>query len=521
MAQITVKPDKTRLLNLLEDIASGNYKIPVFQRDFVWNPNQMIELLDSIIKGYPIGSLLFWKPGVIFNTKQNIGPYEMPSQKGDASYVLDGFQRITTLFGVLTNPKTFNVPEDSPELRDYLIYYDLRQKEFTYIKNKKNKDFSLIPVFRIVDTFEFLDFLREIELKIEDKEDKSILITNAKQVSKILYDYEIPFVEIKGGDIKSAVQIFSRINSTGTEISEDFMLSALSYKEQTNFLFSESITQFLNSLADYNFNSLKRNTILSCISSSKGKIYFDVRIEELLHPDLEELTSKAFGHIKKAVEFLYKQMRVIDIKLLPYPSQLIFISEFFRINPNPSDAKQNDLVKWFWITSYSNYFTIYSLSQQRNAYNTFCKFASGEHQTGIFKPNPTDKFYVLDFPEKLSFTGVRAKTLQLFMLRNILLGEEIYLNESIREFFLFTKRDRAPANMVLRVGSEFDSNPLKRDLDTFVNNTDIKTLEKYFINDELLTLFKDKNIDEFVIRREKFMKSEEEAFINKLGLYEI
>jgi len=32
-------------------------------------------------------------------------------------------------------------------------------------------------------------------------------------------------------------------------------------------------------------------------------------------------------HIKKAVEFLYKQLFVIDIRLLPYPSQLIFISE--------------------------------------------------------------------------------------------------------------------------------------------------------------------------------------------------
>jgi len=55
--KISVKPDTIYLEDLLDDVANGNYKIPVFQRDFVWKSAQMIDLFDSLLKGYPIGSL--------------------------------------------------------------------------------------------------------------------------------------------------------------------------------------------------------------------------------------------------------------------------------------------------------------------------------------------------------------------------------------------------------------------------------------------------------------------------------
>ncbi|MFO5474001.1 MAG: DUF262 domain-containing protein, partial [Dolichospermum sp.] len=58
--KISVKPDTIYLEDLLEEIANGGYQIPVFQREFVWKTSQILELFDSILKGYPIGSLLFW-----------------------------------------------------------------------------------------------------------------------------------------------------------------------------------------------------------------------------------------------------------------------------------------------------------------------------------------------------------------------------------------------------------------------------------------------------------------------------
>ena len=517
---ISVKPDKTRLLNLLEDINDSKLKIPIFQRDFVWKANQIIELFDSIVKGYPIGSLLFWKPGTLFDTKDKIGPYVIKANQIDVAYVLDGFQRVTTLFSVLTNPKKFNLSESSKELKEYLVFYNLKEKEFTYLKSKKDKSAYLIPLYKVVDTYEFLDFLRDIEKEIPDKVECNELIENAKQLSKILYDYEIPFVEIRGGDIKSAVQIFSRVNSTGTEISEDFMLSALSYNQQTNFLFSDAITEFLNTLNIYNFDDLKRDTILNCISTSKGKIYFDVKIEDVLKPNLEDLTETAFKHIRKAVEFLYNNVNVLHARLVPYPIQLVFISEFFRVNNNPNIDILRKLENWFWATSYSNYFTLYSLSQQRRAYKYFLEFAEGKNDNGIFKENEEDGFNTADFPIKLNYTSVRAKALQLFFLKRITEGVHT-LNENFKEQLIFGKKDKTPGNVILRLNSEFENEKLKKNVSYFILNSENEILEKYFITPEILELYKANKINQFIIARESYIKSEESKFVSALGILHV
>jgi hypothetical protein len=512
---ISVKPDKIRLLNLLEDIAEGKINIPVFQRDFVWKKDQMKNLFDSISKGYPIGSLLFWKPDKEYKTFKKIGPYEAAAPKNNF-YVLDGSQRITTLFGVLSNPVDYDKQEN--EIRDFLIYYNLETKEFEYLKGTKNPNIYQIPLYKIINTFEYLDFIQGIKSSSIDVNEQNKLINNAKEINKIFLDYHIPFVEINGGDIQSAVDIFSRINSTGMEISEDFMLSALSYNESTGFLLSDSITEFLNSLNSYNFEDLKRDTILNCISNAKGRIYFDVKLEDLLDSDLENFTEKTYIHIKKAVEFLYNRIYVLDVRLLPYPTQLIFISEFFRLNPNPSNSHLNALENWFWVTTYSNYFTLYSLSQQRSAYQVFCDFALGKNLDGIYKVEEEMVFSTVKYPDKMNFTGVRPKALQLFYLRSIINKKEISEKEGIKEIFISSKRDRTPANIIFRLSSEFEEDKNKKMLENFISLSPVDVLEKHFITKEMVTLYNEGLIEEFLLAREDILKTAERFFVEKLGV---
>ena len=54
-SQIQVKPAVNRLIKFMTEIEDGKFKIPTFQRDFVWEKKDKIELFDSISKEYPIG----------------------------------------------------------------------------------------------------------------------------------------------------------------------------------------------------------------------------------------------------------------------------------------------------------------------------------------------------------------------------------------------------------------------------------------------------------------------------------
>ena len=98
--------------NLIKKIDNNEYVLPALQREFVWKPEQIERLFDSIMKGYPIGSFLFWNV-----QNENINKYEFYnilkeyhqrdarhntkiniSHKDSVTAILDGQQRITSIY---------------------------------------------------------------------------------------------------------------------------------------------------------------------------------------------------------------------------------------------------------------------------------------------------------------------------------------------------------------------------------------------------------------------------------------
>lgn len=517
---ITVRPDKIRLINLLEDIKNGRIKIPIFQRDFVWDARQMKELFDSMEKGYPIGSLLFWKPEEGYNSINKFGPYIIEKLSNDVKYILDGFQRLSTLFGILANPEANLLDRQNSRLKDFQLYYDLNNEEFTYSRGK-NTSPDFIPLYILIDTFEFLGFIDELRRTIVDENLQTKFINRAKNLAKTFVDYEIPFVDIKGGDIKSSVDIFSRINSRGTQISPDWMVSALSYNPNENFLFSENIDSLLADLEEYNFEQLNRETILHCIESATDKIYFDVKIEDLSRRnDFPEIVSSTLENIRKAVKFL-NSVNVIEYRLLPYNTQLIFLSEFFRLNPNPTDNQLALLNRWFWITSYSNYFTIYSLSKQRLALEHFKCFAIGKKTNPVFYLDLELNLSTYLFPDRIDFGSVRSKSFMLFLLNRVrqIANYDTFNITPILDIRYLTTKIRNTKSVFLNDYVTHENLQLYKKYDgSFLIEEDKDNYEFYFINIDIVKLLKLGRIDEAIELRYRLIRDSEKQFVENLGL---
>ena len=86
----------------LENLVNGNYLIPKFQRDFIWTSKQIVDLFDSIIKGFPIGSIIMWSPGEErFPVYGNICGIDVNAESDSQCYILDGRQRLSSLVSVL------------------------------------------------------------------------------------------------------------------------------------------------------------------------------------------------------------------------------------------------------------------------------------------------------------------------------------------------------------------------------------------------------------------------------------
>jgi uncharacterized protein with ParB-like and HNH nuclease domain len=445
--EINVRPDKDRLINLLNDIKKGKIVVPKFQRDIVWNIKQRLDLFDSISKGFPIGSLLFWNPEKDdFGFNRKIGPYTLDLNTKKYSYIIDGYQRITSLFSALNNPSEYpNNKVDNAILDEYIVYYSLEDEEFFHLfktRNKNNISVSNIPLYVLVDTFEFLSYTRRIQEEF-DEITSNLYINRAKKLATSLLDYEVAFVNIHGGSIQDAVEIFSRINSKGSDMSPMWMISALTYEDGENgFKFSDEIEDLKLDLKLFKFEDLKTEIILQCIESSTGKIYFDVKTESLAkRSDFKYLSKNTFENIFQAVKFLFERVNVLNLGLLPYNLQLIFITEFFRLVDNPTEGKLKELEKWFWQTTYSSYFSIYSLSKQRKAFAKFQKFCRGEESEALYRAYNNDEFESVEFPSKMNYGSVRSKALALFMIKNVLDETEV-INYNFDDFYSIYKNDK-------------------------------------------------------------------------------
>ncbi|WKL48253.1 DUF262 domain-containing protein [Flavobacterium pectinovorum] len=532
------------LKNYLEEFEQGAFQIPSFQRDFLWNQDAIIQLFDSIKNNYPIGSILFWKPlensiSYIDDQEPRIGPYKYNlKEKKEPVFILDGLQRLTSLFGCLINPNKTKLELVKSIWDDkFNVHYDLEEEKFIYLRQKsKNLPFQ-VPVFIFMNSIDFRQYARKEFEKINDETRIEQYYDRADEIGQIFNNYQIASVDIEYASIDEAVEIFKRVNEKGLPIAKDWIVSALTNKG--DFRLGTEIDNLLDELKQFDFNNLKRDVIFQCIQNSFGRVYFDFKIEDLVkRKDFIEITIKTILSIKKAVKFLYEDLLVLNNKLIPYNSQLIFLTTFFNhLGENKATKNQIlSLKKWFWITSYSNYFTIYSLSNQRKAFDKFNEFIMDENINPIFNDNDSP-FTSFEFPPKIYMGSVRAKTLALFMINHSCGIKSINLEkvnfEDVEQFEitnLFSKpqKDNPSENFIPVINYVVEKNNLRlfKSLSKIKKPKNYSFLlseenEKFFITREMVKLY-DGSINSenqiLKIRWEEIIKSER-RFVESLGIY--
>ena len=123
-----VLPEVVFLGKLVERIADGKIRVPRFQRAYVWKQADLHALLDSVLRGFPIGSILIWDTDDDIETTEKVGPIVIkPRPNGVVGYLLDGQQRVATLLG------TLRLPDDVAHIAhdvDWRVYCDLDKREF-------------------------------------------------------------------------------------------------------------------------------------------------------------------------------------------------------------------------------------------------------------------------------------------------------------------------------------------------------------------------------------------------------
>lgn len=518
----------------LDEFEQGVFQVPSFQREFLWSNDDIIELFVSIKNKYPIGSIQFWQPiykdSEVWIEQENnyIGPYKVLNTNSEPKpiFILDGLQRLSSLFGCLINPEKYN--EDRLKLNESLwndkfrIFYDLDKEEFFILrKNQKNTLRHQVPLYALISTSDYRKFARENIESIEDKAKSELYNDRADELSKIILNYEISSVDILNASIDEAVDIFWRVNKKGIQISKDWIVNALT--NTNNFSLKSEIDSLYEKLEIYNFKEINRELIFNCIQSSFGKLSFEVDVVNLIKADKNKFidqSKKTISSIEEAISFLFNKVYVIDNKLLPTIWHLIFVTEFFNILEKPTHKHLEDLKEWFWFTAYSNYFTVYSPSKRQKAFQQFRDYLFGHENEMIYIENRELKFQVPKYKPS-NFGSVRYCANVLFQLSQT--QEDITPQTCLgfSSIKLIEGEKKNLANIIFKPNMVNDKllyyQEKKQTSLQFLLSSEFRGLyTEFFITDKMLDLYVLKKNNELLKERQRLIEEKENEFITKV-----
>lgn len=372
MERIDIKSDREFFREIYSKVEEGKYGIPAFQRDFIWKESAIVAFFDSIWKGYPIGAVILWKPDMKMPTKDILTDEKQEAPDAEY-YILDGRQRLTTFYGCVQNKRGRD--------RKFELYFNLETEAFSL---KKTNDLLQISVADVYDTFSLLTRLQEVTNHyVSNPERAKLYVQRANKLNVVLQGYTVSEIKIEGCGLDEAEVVFERINSTGTPISNEFRLQALTYK-RGHKLVTEMIQDIKAALKPYHFETLDSDLIIDCFYKFVGKNYYDAKVKDLCKMDFETQMPAIEDTIKRSVAFLYDDCCVLSERLLPYKHQLASLTWYFKKHKKElADEERAELRKWFIYTSYNKLYGNSSLGTIRPLYNQFENYVEGKADSPI------------------------------------------------------------------------------------------------------------------------------------------
>jgi hypothetical protein len=207
---------------LLTWVKSGEIAIPEIQRPFVWDATKVRNLLDSLYQGFPVGYLIAWR-------NPNVKLKDGTTSQGKR-ILIDGQQRVTALMAALLGREVLTKDYETVRIR---IAFHPQEQRFEVANPAISKDAAWLE--DVADVFSPDASLTELTDTYTERNPSA----DRKKVSRVLeklrkiINNHVGVIELADDlDIETVTEIFIRVNSAGTELSQaDFAMSKIAVNE--------------------------------------------------------------------------------------------------------------------------------------------------------------------------------------------------------------------------------------------------------------------------------------------------
>ena len=319
--------------SLLSQIDSGSMLLPEFQRGYVWNRDQVRGLLRSLYLGYPVGGLLVWETET---TAEDVRGTD--EAVGNRTLLLDGQQRLTTLYGVVRGrpPKFFEGDKNT-----FLgLRFSVEDETFEFYSPAKMKgDPTWIDVTKLFQEDGLKPFIDEFN----DPKYKERFPEYLKRLSELsnIVKREFHLEKIVGKDKTTdvVVDIFNRVNSGGTKLSKgDLALAKVSAKapELRNQMREELAVWEKNGF-DFNLDWFLRN--INAVAT--GKALF-VHLDDVSIVDFKKSLDSTTKYVNVLLNLISSRLGLDHARVLmgrfALPVLSLYLNEHSGKFPNKSEA---------------------------------------------------------------------------------------------------------------------------------------------------------------------------------------
>ncbi|WP_343568832.1 DUF262 domain-containing protein [Sphingobacterium sp.] len=401
------------LFRIISDINTDIF-LPHIQRPFVWEVSQMDKLFDSLMRGYPVQTLLFWKTKEdikarkfmdVINPELDLHTLydENKSQSGvEKVFVLDGQQRIQTLFCLYAGKL---VSSGNKELEAYVDITSSEVDEETgQVYNLKFFEVGAtvqLPLFRIKDVMykygsqsadeigddvnESLDtILADSDSAKKDREKR--VRKNIGRMRAILKEENNFWVEELDGVANSypyatILEIFVRVNSGGTKLdASDLMFAAmkeLSPKIEENL---ENMAELLsNGGVDFEIESILKCLLLvndkgAAVNPNKFSGAAGTALVKSIDDNWDTRYIQAFQALR---DFIVNDLKLDSPKVVRSQKSLVPIFEYLFFNLTPTHANKTRLKAFFYKAQLFNWFSSSTDGILDYLHNNYLKSSAG------------------------------------------------------------------------------------------------------------------------------------------------
>lgn len=352
-------PHVQYLSGLLDEIQAGFLQIPRFQRPLVWNWDLRRELFRSVRDAIPFGAILVWRTNVEgISCHDRLGPHKLRPTPPNMTkqYLLDGLQRLTTLYGALhaADPHIeTGEPADDNDLdqtEDYRVFYDLSKSEFT--REEALDSGPYLPLTLLFDSVGLLRYQRRLTGSLTDT-----WIERSDELARAFREYKVPIIPITTDDFESATRTFQKVNSQGVRMNESDMVHALVSSSGLDLRarMAELSDKYL---FDIGWQDIEADTILRCCKIALDLDAYRTEADKVSAglKERPELIAQVYCGIRRAALFLREKCGVPNFANVPYELQMVLLADAFRSDEKAASAFSQIFEAWFWITTYGESF---------------------------------------------------------------------------------------------------------------------------------------------------------------------